>query len=208
MKLGDKLGWSIVIVTLLVVAILYIYFWVVPAISPSPTPTIVPTTTSPSEIKFEPRIVNFPSSWEEDENGYLTELTGKEGIIRITVVEIKALGSSLEEVGLSGVKASEGYQFYGVHVIFKSLMHKEWSCPYGVYVGTLLELVTDKGNIYRVKWSSERVTELKPEEEKHTWACFEIRTDEKPLELRHYDIINPNAPPEKQKLDIVYIWKL
>ena len=40
------------------------------------------------------------------------------------------------------------------------------------------------------------------------WVCFEIREDEKPIELRHYEVINPEASVEKQELGIVYVWEL
>jgi hypothetical protein len=152
--------------------------------------------------------VTFPFSWEEDEKGYLTEITEKPGIIEVTVHKIKALGTgTLEEIGLGGIQADKGYQFYGVYITFKNLMHKQWSSPYGVYVGALLELETNRGNIYR-SGGIPRVIDLRPEQAKDCWDYFEIRVDEKPTQLRHYDIINPNDPSSQQKLAIVFIWEI
>ncbi len=90
---------------------------------------------------------------------------------------------------------------------FKSLMNKAWSSPYGVYVGALLELETDRGNSYK-SGGIPRVIDLKPEQEKDDWDYFEIRVDEKPIELRHYDIINPDAPSSQQKLNVAYVWEI
>ena len=164
------------------------------------------------EELFEPKNVGFPFSWEEDEKGYLTIITGRTGVIRITVVNITFFGKTLKKTGLIW-KAEQGYQYCGVYVIGKNLLHKEWwtGGSHG-YVGTCFELKTNRSNIYKPKPLGDVRfgfgSPMKPEEEEGRWVYFEIREDEKPIELRHYEIINPEAPPEEQKLEIVFIWKI
>lgn len=172
----------------------------------------------PQEEHFEPKVVSFPFSWEEDEQGYLTEITGKSGVVRITVVNITAFGKTiggfkLYGITVGGLKADEGYQFYGVYVIGKNLQRKEWWCPFNTYVGTDFELKTNRTNLYKSKsgWGDIRFgfgSPMKPEEEEDGWVYFEIREDEKPIELRHYEVINPEASLENRKLDMVYIWEI
>ena len=186
----------------------------------TPEPTLTPETTitpeptpTPKEEKTFPKNVTLPFSWEEDEDGYLTDITEKKGIVKVTVVNITALGKTLEKIGLSS-EAEEGYQYYGVYVTGKNLQNREWSCPYGVYIGTNFELKTNRTNIYKTMFfgsSDVRFgfgSPMKPEEEEEGWARFEIREDEKPIELRHYEVINPEAPLEKRELGLVYIWKI
>lgn len=163
------------------------------------------------EKRFEPKIVTFPFSLEEDEEGYLTEITGKSGVIRITVVNITAFGKKTK--GILGWEAEEGYQFYGAYVLGKNLLHEEWwtGGAHG-YVGTSFELKTNRTNIYKPKPLGDIRfgfgSPLKPEEQVDGWVYFEIREDEIPIELRHYEVINPEASWEKRELGIVYIWKI
>lgn len=163
--------------------------------------------------ELEPKVVTFPFSWEEDEEGYLTNITGKPGVVRITVVNITALGKTLKKVG-SYLEAEEGYQFYGVYAIGKNLLHEEWwtGGAHG-HVGTNFELKTNRGNLYKPKsgWGDIRFgfgSPMRPEEQVDGWVIFEIREDEEPVELRHYEVMNPGASWEEQELGIVYIWRI
>ena len=191
------------------IAVIVLILGILGCAAPQPVPTPTPTPTpAPPQPEFKPKIASFPFSWQEDEDGHLSELSGKPGIIEVKVHKIRSLGTgTLEEISLRGINAEKGYQFYGVFLTFRSLMHREWNCPYGVYVGAFFELQTDKGNIYRSK-GMPRVIDLRPEQEKSAWDYFEIRVDEKPFELRHYDVVNPSAPPHEQKLAVAYVWRI
>jgi len=169
---------------------------------PTPTtPTLTPLTTTPTP-KVEAKTVGFPYSWEESK-------------VRVTVLEFKFFGEKVLErvevrLGTSPPKerhAREGYQFYGVLVKFRNLTAEGWECypPAGPFVGCLFELVTDKASLYKC---TVRALTLNPQQEKEKWGYFEVKTDEKPVELRCLKVLNPEAPAVEWKLAPVYIWKL
>jgi len=155
--------------------------------------------------KIQPIIVSFPFSWEV--KGKLMSGENVNGV-RITVVNMKYLGdNNLDEIGLGGISASSGYCFYGISYTMKYLRHKKWD-GFRAIAGLSLELKTDRDNTYKSKGLSySYFTDFKPEEEKKIWEYFEIRKDEKPIELRNYEVLYPNAPSGKQ-MDIAYIWKI
>ncbi len=157
--------------------------------------------------EFEPKVVTFPFSWEEDEDSYLTEITGKNGALRVTVVNITSFGTTLEMDGL-GREAEEGYQLYGVYITYENLLHKKWVEGWQIHWAYDFEVKTNRTNLYRGKaLYFFRPIELKPEQGDDTWVIFEIRLDEKPVELRYYDFINPGYQSEEDKC-VVYIWKI
>lgn len=160
---------------------------------------LTPQEEKPSEEKSEeiaeyPKVVSLPFSWEEP-------FKADTPAVRVTIVNLTYLGpGTLERIGLRGIRADEGYQFYGVYFTVKYLFH-ERSDTYA-RVGPLLELETDRGNIYQGKgFTLYLLSDFRPEEEKQGWDYFEIREDEKPTELLDYESIDG-------ELRIAYIFKL
>lgn len=148
------------------------------------------------EEHFEPKVVTFPFSW--------TETDHRNASIKITVVNITSLGTgNLERIGLRGIEADEGYRFYGVYLTFKNLRHEEYY-THGSGIGAYLDIKTNRSNIYKAGYgysSFARPPDLRPEEESDGWIWFQIRVDEKPIELRNYEVLN-------DELEIAYIWKI
>jgi hypothetical protein len=97
------------------------------------------TQTTTVATRLESKVVPFPFSWIE---------TGHGIDIEITVVNVTYLGTgTLERIGLGGVKAEKGYQFYGVYVTFRNLGHEQFY-SYQSGVGASLELQTNRSNLY------------------------------------------------------------
>jgi hypothetical protein len=182
------------------------YYVSQPPVSPTTTPTITPTTTQTSTStpeEFEPQIVTFPYSWVEFD-------------MEVTVVNVTALGREIliiEEIREGAPpppyekETEEGYQFYGVEVIFKNTRDLRWDCfpPEGPLAGGVFELETDKGNEYK---TTVRALFFQPKQEKEKWGYFEILEDEQPVELRCWKVMNPDAPYQEYKLGVAYIWKI
>lgn len=149
---------------------------------------------------FEPKVVKFPYSWKE--KGYPEDYalfdSVKQVNISITVFNITAFGKNFRRS-----EAEEGYQYYNVYVTYKNLGHQKYSRPKGYSVGVYLELVTNRSNIYKSETGlfAGTISELKPEEVKEEWIRFLIQADEKPVELRNYEVVN-------DELKIAYIWKI
>lgn len=136
----------------------------------------------------KPQRVTFPFSWIETDH--------RNASVEITVVNITAFGKTFRSW-----EAEEGYQFYGVYLTFKNLHHMKYQ-SHGSEVGAYLEIETNRTNIYKpVSLLPGDPPDLEPEEESGEWVRFEIRIDEKPIELRDYEWINGESY-------IAYIWEI
>jgi len=82
------------------------------------------------------------------------------------------------------------------------LQHEEY-WTHGSGVGAYLEVETNRSNIYKPIDSlfAGDPPDLRPEEKSGQWVRFEVRADEKPVELRDYEAFN-------DELQIAYIWKV
>ncbi len=154
------------------------YYVTRPAIHTESRPTSIEATT----FSRAPKYVTFPYSWVESGNGI---------DIKISVLNVTCWGTEY---------ADEGYQLYAVFVAFENLGHEHFN-SLGSGVGTLLELQTNRTNVYMAE--SVRCGDLKPEEVYVTSVRFELRVDEKPVELRDYE---PTG--DDYDLYVAYIWKI
>jgi len=160
---------------------------------PTVAPTATPGATATPTPTPAPQQVSFPFSRIESD-------------VEVTVAQVRALGSgTLTEIGLRGIKAKDGYQFIGVRITFRNLRH-ERSTEYGV-VGPLLALKTDRSNVYEGEGLPIfHLSDFGPQEVKQAWDYFEIRQDERAVELWEYEVIVPGGPISQQR--VTHVWKL
>jgi len=163
---------------------------------------------------YEPEIVSFPFSWGIDGNECIVNLESEEAVIKVTVWNVTYLGTSLGV--LFGPWACEGYCFWGVYITYKNLLHRTWERKEPIHKDSF-EIVTNRGNVYKALEEGFLIllkeydgpSELRPEEEYSTRIIFEIRLDERPVELRHYGYrVEFLIFWQYRKFNLAYIWKI
>lgn len=127
--------------------------------------------------------------------------------VEVTIVEMRDLGT--EVLGIRQVEP--GYYLVGVQVTLKNLRHEAHSLRSSLSKLILskpyFELMTSRANLYKGEVPiPDYAVNFRPEEVQEFWDYFEIRLDEKPMELRMYEDTDP--APYSDQLRIAQTWNV